>query len=227
METDANSSDANAADAPTTPDPRLVLHLDFETSEPLRDKAGNHPTLCATNCPQYVTGAPRGSAATFASAPGCIHVVDDPALRSPTFTYAAWIRPLSAVNQTAFSRPYESETGKRNTFELVVDPDPDPAKTATMTFVYSTRHVRSLTLGAWHHAAGSYDGQTMRVYYDGVLVFASLAPTLPLPLTQNEPLIGCDRDTGVDYAFFRGEIDDVRIYSAALSDAEIAALAAP
>ncbi len=224
---DGGSVDGSSTDAPTAPDPRLVLYFDFEGGDPLRDKVGNHTTRCETNCPQIVASGPRGSAATFANAAGCIHVTDAPDLRSDTFAYAVWFRPLAAVNQTALSRPYESETGIRNTFELAMDRDADLAKILVSTFVYTSRHPRSLTLGVWHHAAGSYDGQTVRVYYDGVLVFASLSPALPLPLTPNEPLIGCDRDRAVDYAFFRGEIDDVRVYSAALSDAEVAALAAP
>lgn len=205
-----------------------VLHVDFEGGDPLGDKARSHMTRCEPACPQTVSGAPRGSVAgTFENAPGCVHVTDRPDLRSPSFTYAIWFRPFTDVTQTVLSRPYESETGQRNTFELAVDPDPAPGMAAVGTWIYGTKHTRSLTLGAWHHAAGSYDGQTMRVHYDGVLVFASLVAPLPLPLTQNEPLIGCDRDTGVDYAFFRGEVDDVRIYSIALSDAEIAELAAP
>lgn len=205
-----------------------VLHLDFEGSEPLRDKVRGHVTRCVGTCPEIIAGAPRGGfAATFANAVGCIHVADDLDLRSPNFTYATWFRPLSTPSQTALARPYESETGPRNTFELAVESDPDPAKVGVSTYVYGMRHKRPLTIGAWHHAAGSYDGQTLRVYYDGVLVFGSAVPALPLPLTPNEPLIGCDRDTGVDYAFYRGEVDDVRIYAVALTDAEVAALAAP
>lgn len=226
--TDSKTTDANSAtDAPTAPDPRLVLQVDFEGGDPLRDKVGNHATRCEASCPQFLATGPRGTAATFVNAPGCIHVTDAPDLRSHTFTYAVWFRPLTATNQTALSRPYESETGQRNTFELAMDRDADLAKTLVSTYVYSTRHPRPLTLGAWHHAAGSYDGQTARIYYDGVLVFASASTPLPLPLTENEPLIGCDRDNAADYAFFRGEIDDVRIYSGALSDSEVAALATP
>lgn len=225
---DSDTPDAASPDADPTPDAQLVFHLDFEGSDPLSDKALSHTTGCPTNCPQTVAGAPRGSfAATFQAAPGCIHVADAPDLRSSTFTYAVWFRPLSTTNQTLLSLPYESETGSRNTFELVVDRDADLAKFAVRTYIYATPHMHSLALGEWHHAAGSYDGQAMRVYYDGVLVHYSVVAPLPLPLTANEPLIGCDRDSAVDYAFFRGDLDDVRIYSAALSDAEIAALAVP
>ncbi len=39
-------------------------------------------------------------------------------------------------------------------------------------------------------------------------------------------MIGADRDDGADYAFVDGYLDELRIYSRALSDVEVAALAA-
>lgn len=75
--------------------------------------------------------------------------------------------------------------------------------------------------GQWHHCAATYDGQTMRVYLDGQEI-----GSLPRPgtiATQAEPsaYIGSSRGTG---EFFRGGLDDLRIYSAALTGEEIARL---
>ena len=75
----------------------------------------------------------------------------------------------------------------------------------------------------WVHVAGTYDGTTVRLYYNGVsenpeaASFSLLANAYPLSIGVNGDL--------TQY-FFGGAIDDVRVYNRALSAAEIAALAA-
>jgi PKD repeat protein len=78
--------------------------------------------------------------------------------------------------------------------------------------------------GQWYHVAGTYDGQTMRIYSNGDEI-ASMAKTGPLDdgtgvtvaLGNQPPSAGSDP--------FDGMIDDVRIYARTLSAAEIATLA--
>src|SRR5690606_13892740 len=79
------------------------------------------------------------------------------------------------------------------------------------------------TDGTWVHVAATYDGQTMRLYIDGALN-NSRTLSSPTPIGSNGlPLaIGAQHDGA---SKFRGAIDDVRIYSAALGGADIAGLA--
>ena len=72
--------------------------------------------------------------------------------------------------------------------------------------------------GVWHHVAGTYDGGTMRLYVGGKLVSWK---TLSVPIMSSGNLyIG--RATYAN-SYFRGAIDDVRIYNRALSAEEIKA----
>jgi hypothetical protein len=73
----------------------------------------------------------------------------------------------------------------------------------------------------WHHAVGVYDGTRISLYVDGKL--DASAPTSGPIATNDEPvLIGENSEqTG---RFWHGLLDEVRIYSYALSEDEITAL---
>jgi serine/threonine protein kinase len=75
--------------------------------------------------------------------------------------------------------------------------------------------------GKWHHVAGVYDGTEIHLYVDGVLDKDEFEKASRLINTSNfHVLIGENgEDTGRHY--WNGLIDDVRIYSYALSEAEI------
>jgi len=82
----------------------------------------------------------------------------------------------------------------------------------------------------WHHLVGLRDGNTLRLYVDGVLngVPAVLSDGYDLSGTsQANAYIGTGWrfDTSVLDKFIIGVIDDVRIYDRALTEEEIAWLA--
>jgi beta-lactam-binding protein with PASTA domain/Ca2+-binding RTX toxin-like protein len=92
-----------------------------------------------------------------------------------------------------------------------------PVNSTTDQGVRQATHV-PLTLGAWTHIATTYDGANQRLYVNGVLVATKAqAGTIA---AGNQPLrIGGNNVSG---EFFQGLIDEIRIYSRALSAAEIA-----
>ena len=75
----------------------------------------------------------------------------------------------------------------------------------------------------WHHVVGTYDGAHIRLYVDGVEDQQSTVAYSGGIITNNEPVyIGENAEKpGLGW---NGLIDDVRIYSYALSEAEIKAL---
>ena len=79
----------------------------------------------------------------------------------------------------------------------------------------------SLDLGAWVHAAATWDGSTMRLYKDGVEV-GSLNKGGDLSVDPNvEMAIGNQPPASGDSAPFGGIIDDVAIWNRALTAEEI------
>lgn len=89
---------------------------------------------------------------------------------------------------------------------------------------YNTaRAISTLTPdGAWHHVAGTYDLQNIKLYIDGSLV-ATTPYTTAITHSVQPLLIG--KGGGGAYQF-DGSIDDVRVYDRALTLAEIKGLAA-
>jgi hypothetical protein len=78
----------------------------------------------------------------------------------------------------------------------------------------------------WVHVAGTYDGQVVRLYLNGVEIDSREQPGSLVGETASTVLIGGDRlgAPGVT-GRFRGRLDEVRLYSRALTPEEIAYLA--
>ena len=77
-------------------------------------------------------------------------------------------------------------------------------------------------MGAWHFVVGTFDGSTGRFYADGQL---RATQTITYVHTNAVTItMGAFHNAGVGN-FFKGSIDDVRIYNRALTDSEVAALA--
>lgn len=75
--------------------------------------------------------------------------------------------------------------------------------------------------GQWHHVAGTFDGQFYRVYLDGREV-GSLNRPGKIAIQPDAPaFVGSSSGRG---EHFQGSLDDLRIYSDALSAADVATL---
>ncbi len=73
--------------------------------------------------------------------------------------------------------------------------------------------------GLWHHAVGTYDGTTMRLYVDGVQV-TSGAKSGAIVACAGTGVIGSDSGVGL----LAASIDEPRIYNRALTAAQVLAL---
>jgi hypothetical protein len=215
FESQAVTTDATT-DAPAS---ELLLHFAFDSDGLLRDRAGGNGATC-TACPTAIAGRIGDGAAMFAGGP-CVHVADAPALRPVAFTIAMWAQAGAAVDTMGLiSRPYMGATGNQNTFELYI-------QTPSNWFVAvsgTDLGVTNVPTSVWHHIAGTFDGSTMVMYLDGGRVGAVAAAMVQY--TDDDLVIGCDHDFGVDNLPITGALDDLRFYSRALSDGEVAALAA-
>ncbi|MHA1423317.1 MAG: LamG-like jellyroll fold domain-containing protein [Candidatus Thorarchaeota archaeon] len=76
------------------------------------------------------------------------------------------------------------------------------------------------TTGTWHHIAGTYDGSTIRLYVDGVEK-SSGSVSGPIQTSSTPLYIGNKPFSSYPGDFFKGIIDEVRIYNRALLHQEI------
>lgn len=75
--------------------------------------------------------------------------------------------------------------------------------------------------GLWHHAAATFDGQVMRVYWDGRMIHSMERRGVIRAGGGATAFIGSSGGTG---EFFQGAMDELRILNVALDDARIAAI---
>lgn len=131
-------------------------------------------------------------------------------------TLEAWVKPsvvtgwrtillMSSGNDLAYSLYANSSSNK---------PDFQINNGAT---VYETFGVTKLVLNAWAHIAGTYDGTTLKIYVNGNLVSQKTVTASAL-ITTGKLFIGGNTVWG---EYFKGLIDDVRIYSKTLNQSEI------
>ena len=218
---DAAGAAADAADAAVT-EPGLLLHFAFEADGLTHDRAPGHHDATCTTCPTAGPGRVGAGAASFAAG-ACLTIADAPDLRPARFTVAVWLQPAGAVAlpQTAVGRPFNGATAGTNSFEVFVDGG-DVWKVAVNTM----GRAKPLDHGNWHHVLGTFDGNSLIMYVDGVRNGGALV-TGPAPYAADALQIGCDVNSGTLSNHMTGLLDDVRLYDRVLDPAEIATLATP
>jgi beta-lactam-binding protein with PASTA domain len=139
-------------------------------------------------------------------------------------TIEAWINPASIASDTAQDRVLK----KGNNYELSVSTGDTGCAGGTDGDVQWRARIGgkngricggALTPGQWHHVAGTFDGTNFLLYVDGNLVASRIrrgsmeVGTTPLVIGNND-----NRRRG-----FHGAMDDIVVWSRALSGAEILA----
>ncbi len=187
--------------------------------------AGISGTCAGTSCPTVTTGK-RGNAFLFDGDNDCIEVPDMGQFGQAQLTIALWMRQDAVDACSPIAKPVDlSDTA--NTWQL------ETTTTGQISFTSShgqntnarvTTPASTITVGQWHHVAATYNGTTKRVYVDGVQV-ASGNTGGSLTYSNDSVWIGCDDNNGSPGMRFNGALDEVQLFSRALSLLEIQILA--
>ncbi len=234
---DAPASDAGDARAapdgcPSITDPSLLAYYPFdETSGSLvHDCSGNGYDALATfktldAGADWTTGHAGNGLALHAT--DCVIVSSTDLNPTGDFTVTAWVNLQSIVGGTPYIVGRRSlgvlgwrlaqDTLPNVTFQIGEPLDGGPSGTNF------TAASPTVSAGAWMHVAGVFKvGAYQQVFVNGAQTSApAAAPGVSTDATVSVR-IGCKGDGS---SYLDGTIDEVRIYSRALSSAEIAALA--
>lgn len=196
---------------------------------------------CGANNPGAATGgalpaddAERGRVGELVGGTSCIIVSDAPELRGGSaLTLSAWIRPAALAPSsfgivskrvdfgisTAYSLfVWTSDSGSGTANHLYVDIDTENERFENPTDEF---------LGAWHQVTTVFDGarpsaERVAIYVDGAL--RSYAPesssAIATPAAPPDVHVGCLPLSGPAQSLV-GRIDDVTLWSRALSAAEV------
>lgn len=210
--------DATTVDAA---DPSLVMWLPFESD--FADVVSGADPTCSGGCPQRVPGR-TGMAISYSGAGECLVFADTGATDVPQLTIAMWENKASNGEWAYFSKLYMPATTVFNSWQI------EDHMTGQMGFTthnagrHDVLYTNDAPPGAWHHLATTFDGTTKKIYVDGALVMASPEPDA-IEYDNSQVVVGCDINNGMQVYPYTGMLDDLRVYSRALSDPEIAALA--
>ncbi|WP_214107069.1 LamG-like jellyroll fold domain-containing protein [Acrocarpospora catenulata] len=206
----------------STPIPGLVAAYGMNegSGTTIADASGSGNTGTASGT-TWAAGK-YGQALTFNGTSNWVTVNDAASLRlTNKMTVEAWVKPSS----TSGWRSVVAKEGTTDTnyalYSSVSSGPSGPVGPLTYVQVGSTADAAGATAAlsttSWSHIAGTYDGTTIKTYVNGVL--AAQATTSGNLVTSTLPLrIGGNSIYG---EYFKGLIDEVRIYNAVLTQGQI------
>ena len=215
--------------APPAPE-SLVLHYDFSrgVQDRAQDLSGHHNDGTLLGAPVVVPGF-AGFALRFDGVQDYIRVPRNPSLEPKELTAAAWVK----VN--AFPSEFALLIHKRNAsfyndedYDLQIWPEGIVRMVVANGEQSRLDSMDRIGTGVWHHVAIVFREPEMRLYLDGALAGIKQHP---LPLAHNAAsdllISATDDPRGAMALFLACDLNEVWLYSAALSDAEIQRLYAP
>jgi fibronectin type 3 domain-containing protein len=224
----ANGSGPVSAEISGTPSP-LVVQLKFDETggATAADSSGraNHATL--VNAPSFVAGTFVNALNLTAASSQYAKLPSGIVSGLTNFTISTWVKLNSSANN---NRIFDFGTSTSAYMEL----SPKASATGFMRYeiVFSGTIQRidttyTFPVGVWTHVALTQSGTTGTLYINGTAVGTNTALTLKPSNLGTTTLNYIGRSQWSADPYLNGVVDDFRLYSQAMSAAEIAAFAHP
>jgi hypothetical protein len=208
--------------------PAGAWSLDEGTGTAVADSSGHGNDGALSGGATWTTGH-SGTALSFDGSTGQVKVPNSASLEPATVTVSAWVkhdgspgnfRYIVAKGATGcIAASYGLYTGPAGGLQFYV------SQAHGTTYDRSPDAGTNLWDGQWHDVVGSYDGNTIRLYVDGVQIGSGTSYPGSLEYLlhdSNDLFIG--NYPGCATHEFLGAIDDVVVWNRALSPSDIAAL---
>ena len=184
---------------------------------------GNTGTCSGSGCPTMGVAGKVGTAASFNG--NQILIPDSSSLRLNQFTVALWVFPTQVKSNYQPLVVKEDSAGNNRNYGVFLAPNTLEVRYAVWASDCATKFaansVGQLTLGVWNHIAFTYDGNTEKLYLNGVLDNSNAAPTSSLCQAAVPVKLGMETSA---FLPFSGILDEVHIYSNALGAAAVGGL---
>ena len=188
-----------------------------ETASPAVDSSGNGNSGTWTGGAQYYPNGKFNRSIIFDGSGDYVSVTDSASISlTSTITIAAWASPSASLASRAL-------VVKNNSYRVVTDGSGNPLCQVHDGSSWQTAATSNtaLTLNVMRHVACTYDGSTTSIYVDGQLTGTS---SVTASIGDNANALEFGRDAGGTYSDLDGHLDEVRLYSRALSSKEAESL---
>ena len=153
-----------------------------------------------------------------------VKIPDDLSLDlTSAITIEAWINPAAYHNwDRIVAKPWASAQSPWNVWSLIFNNDPNAKgrfEISVGATQYSANSETEVPLNEWTHLAGSYDGETIRIFFNGVEEANNPSPSGDINTNNMDVYIGYNIYFSSE--LFEGVIDEVRIWNVALDETTI------
>ena len=210
-------------------EPSVVAHYRFdEQTGPIVDSIGGRNGLLSGDAERVEGGLLDGGGRSFSAdgINGQVSVPYDIALNPTDLTVEAWVKVTGGEGtwrSVITSRTGSGGGGLKEGFNIYAGID-DRWQFWTGDGTWQQLVGPAVELNRWHHIVATFDSVTgtKRLYINGVPTESMSQGYTPMQLGTVNPLtIGAGGSTGETF-FWPGQIDEVAIYSEALSSASVA-----
>jgi hypothetical protein len=218
-------SAATCCRAATNAFPGLLLHfnLDEIRADAFIDLVTSNALGRVTNVRSTSNGK-LASACEFMGKNSCIQVADAPNLNPKQLTMALWFKS----GKEAWTTRVLLEKGLEHGYALsIAGGNKENARRGKLRATVNGRDCLSdMTVNddLWHHAAATFDGQTLKLYVDGVLQKQTAAIPGELPENAYKLTLGMNRSAPTAQekeVSYEGVMDEVMLFNRALNELEI------
>lgn len=200
----------------------LVAHWPFEegsgTTTADTSGNGNTGTLANMDNSNWVAGKVGNYALSYDGINESVNVGNDPSLHPVSaITVEAWVKRDATGTPDVILSP---STNSGSDWFLDVTSEKARFGVKVGGTFYFPSGTTTISAGSWYHIAGTYDGETVRVFVNGVEEGNDTSPSGNMDTTTNNVRIG-DYVNTPSSGIMNGTIDDVWIYDEALNSSTI------
>jgi len=205
----------------------LVLHFNFDQAGAgggIADQAGRNNGRAFGA--QWTSSGKQGGAYEFTSTNSCIQVANATSLNATQATFAVWFKTSksNSIERCIFDKRMDHGYALGIAGESEDKDGRNKGKLCAGVNGHTCLSDSAVTDGIWHHAAATFDGESLKLYVDGQLQKQVMSWHGEIAANTNSLTIGMNSSSPAPQEKgqpFDGAIDEVMFFNRALSDAEI------